>query len=439
MTISVPRLYGELREQYEPASDNSLREGYRVDVRVATDWTALPSVAASARDTLVYRGTIEGWETDSSGTRVTVTALHRLLEETPVPDPTSADEYTDINYPPNLAKTVIDTFIGTSLASAGLIWDSTNAIGVSASTARGSLDDVDSLTYNLTRGDVAKAMDDFRNLQGKGWLYYVTPESTVRFFRADTTTINHYLSDQREIVGYTLPKSNKGRAKKVTVFYENGGRVTATSGTYTAADKRWVTHEASDQDSTTATQLATELLVDLDRLRLTGSITVSGEAYPIESIRLGDVVQCHITRALPTDASHAGYNDYNATPLIVYGLDYDFDAAIVTLHLEAPLPSLVQKLYQAAKDTARGTARAELMRGDITALGSDVAAVESDITTLDTTVTAVDARVGDLEAPSTATSATAGLNGTVPNNVVGFAELPWGSGGATVRVPFFNT
>lgn len=338
MTIHVPRTLGGLREPNETGTDSSLQVGYRVDCYVASDYTSLPTVAAGSQGTLVYRGTIEQYRVGPDGADVRVVALHRIVEQANVPAADAASDRWEPtpagsggNYPPNLAKSAVDTFIGTSLATVGVIWDSTNPVGSSASTARGSGAAAATVYYSVDKTTVAKVLDDLIALQGKDWLWYVSPESKVVFIKPDTSVINHYLTNGVQVVAYDLTKDFSEAVRKVTVTYSGGSKHTETAADYTAADPRWIRVEAPELDAAGANQLAEEIIADRDRVRLTGSITISGERYPIESLRLGQTVQFHTDSPLPTDSSHEGYNTYDAETLVITGLAYTYTEATITL------------------------------------------------------------------------------------------------------------
>ncbi len=346
MSVYLPRLLGRADEPAEFGSTGSLALGNAVDVFVTSFHQRQPDVAVTANETKLFRGTIESYDLEGDGgVTVRLVPLTRLLAQSVI---TTAVTYTATSIIA-IAKALVDGYAG-----GGVAWDSDNGTtgGISVT-----------VTFELQTLD--SALKALIGLGGVDYSYWVSAAGTVRFIKQEAGgesgsyagktygppangTAKHALTLGHEVARARMTKESVGQIRKVHVVWNNAGTravATATAAQYDIADRREVLIATDLTDSGAATSRAASELARLNQIELRGQIDVLAERYPIETIRLGDVIQMHAPRDLADAAGFVGYNDYSAAQLLVAGISYRL--AVITVDLQRRQPSVGETVLDA--------------------------------------------------------------------------------------------
>lgn len=367
MVVTRTCTYGALDEPDEPASRGTVRDGNRVDVYIA-DIDTFDTGDPATYGYLLYRGTIEKWNSRLTPAGETFTiriqSLHRLAQQSWI----RAETTITPGGAGTPHKIVTDYLLG-------LDWDANNPTSP-----------VPTLTADITfkRTTVAAALQKVVEEMGPDWVWFITPQGTVRFFQQSRTetgrtgasgSIRHILSfggERATVAELELEKDNSARVKRVNVVYATG-ETEKHALDYDANDPREVYVTAEDRNLTGADALAQALLDQWDRVILRGSALVLDGAYDIESFTVGDVCRILVERPLGTGGSgYQGYEDYNDQDVIIMGLSYEYDQ--IRLELESVKPrtaDLLWNLTQRATDFMVQAADTQLKRESATVLSTD--------------------------------------------------------------------
>ena len=304
MTITLPRVYGEMDAPGDPGSRDTLVTGNRVRVLVDDDDTFSETLAgaivgdavvgearvglATVGSRIVWQGFIAAYEPNPpAGVSVMLVPLSRILHETQLETALilSGDPVVQARY-------VVQTRLP------GLGWDIDNPSG------SGELADTMTFAAGQTIGQV---LDALRRRAGSGWLLYVTELGTVRM-TPPPASASHTLTLGAHAVNARLREDSTTRRKRIVVYYANGGVEAAQAADYLATDPRAESVQAAEiTNGTDAQRLARLTLLDRDRVLLSGSCTIIdreadlgrlgvAEGYDIESIKIGDGVSLQVER-----------------------------------------------------------------------------------------------------------------------------------------------
>ena len=371
ITLTLRRPYGRLDEPGEPGGWSTLQWKNRFDLYVAS--TALsarglnsPAVGyavvglsgvgepVQGPGQLVWAGTIEDvTPRPPDAVDVAIVSVDHQLDEAVVPG-----TYALGGDPLTVARDVVTRYCRT------LTWDAGNPL-VSGSTVASSY-------QNQT---VRSILQSLANQAGTNYLLTVSPLRTVRLIQPDTSTAMHTLVFGVHFIDPQLGKLGNNRVQHVVLVYA-GGYVEAFAPGWTPTDGREAVYtDTSVTEPTLAQGLANNLLAGRNLITLRAQVTVLDEAYPIDTIQVGDTVNLLVPSALTglslglfsdtgpgvydtavydtatfgpaIAAGEGGSMDYARFALIVTGIDYELTRAVLTLSEAVPTTEIaILKLSQ---------------------------------------------------------------------------------------------
>lgn len=332
MSVKLLRAYGQMDEPDEPGTAGTLAHGNMVRV------FAVDEFSPGGRE--IFSGTIEDYEYDweTQSVEVRVFPLARVLRQRLIP----VESY--------VGQTAVDIADDLTTTYTPFTFDANNP-----TTGVAVLPQQDYFYIS-----VEAALNTIRDLSGAGYIWYVTPERTLAFFQAPVdghdssntapqqTPMTHDLNLGYELVNVRPGKSSEDTIKKVYVLHDDGvggtGVTNAVAGDYTTDDAREMVVTKMEYGLAAASNYATILLNSRNVIAKRTQAWVSAARYPVDTIKLGDMVRLQAPRIPAAVTSYAGYEEVLGRDLVVATIEYGH--AVVRLELDQAQPNTASLLRQ---------------------------------------------------------------------------------------------